>query len=84
MKAKQPRTVNQTEPLGVDAAHIVACVFPGLSLRTWRTHDASGKVPRGYSLGGRKFWRLSDLKKWADWGFPDRAEFEDRLRIENR
>ena len=55
-----------------------------LSLRTWRRFDSSGRIPRGHKLGGRKLWRASDLHLWSEWGFPDRAEFERRLKAESK
>ena len=68
------------DPLAIDAKRIVAELFPDLSLRTWRRLDASTKCPRGFMCGGRKVWRISDLHRWAEWGFPERSEFETRLR----
>ena len=65
--------------LAVDANRIVSCVFPDVSLATWRRWDSSAKIPRGFRLGGRKLWRFDDLKRWAALGFPDRRAFE-RLR----
>ena len=68
-------------PLALDAAHITSAdgPFPNLSLRTWRSLDSAGKVPRGHFVGGRKLWRTSDLQLWTAWAFPDRTEFEQRL-----
>lgn len=65
--------------LAVDADRIVSEVFPDFSLRTWRRWDASGRCPRGFKVGGRKVWRMFDLSKWSEWGFPDRDTFEARL-----
>lgn len=70
------------ETIAVDARRIVTEVFPDFSLRTWRRWDSAGKCPRGFKCSGRKVWRLSDLRLWADWGFPDRPTFEVRLRTE--
>ncbi len=63
-----------TEPLAVDAK--AAAKLFGLAERTWRRFDSSGRVPQGFKLGGRKLWRMSDLRLWAAQGFPDRSEFE--------
>ena len=68
------------ETVAVDADRIVKEVFPDFALRTWRRWDAAGKCPRGFMVGRRKVWRVSDLRQWADWGFPNREEFERRLR----
>ncbi len=43
--------------------------------------DSGGKLPRGFKVGGRKVWRISDLQRWCEWGFPDRARFELKLKI---
>lgn len=65
-------------PIALDAAQIVANVFPALSLRGWRELDARGKCPRGFFVGKRKLWRITDLEQWAAFGFPSRAEYEAR------
>ena len=71
-----------TEPLALTAQQIVERAIVPVSLRTWRRMDSSGKCPRGFVCGGRKVWRLSDLKLWVSRGFPDRRTFEVRLRTE--
>ena len=80
LKTETP--LGAVETLAVAARRIVTEVFPDFSLRTWRRWDVAGKCPRGRKVGGRKVWRISDLKKWAAWGFPDRQSFEARLRME--
>ena len=65
---------NRVEPLAVDAES-AAALFSS-SLRTYRRWDASGRCPRGYSLGKKKIWLLSDLRAWASMGFPRRSDFE--------
>lgn len=77
----QARTDGDTqacEPLAVDVKAI-AQLLPQ-SIRTLRRMDAAGKMPRGFKLGGRKLWRMLDLRLWCEWGFPDRGEFESRLK----
>ena len=68
-------------PLAVDAAEAARMFSVGL--RTWRRWDSSGKCPRGFKIGGRVLWRRSDLETWAAMGFPDRAEFEARVKAES-
>ena len=80
-KPKAEQTAS-SEPIAVDAERIVSEVFPDFSLRSWRRWDSAGRCPRGFMVGGRKVWRMSDLKQWAEWGFPDRATFQARLRSE--
>jgi len=71
-----------SEPIALDAAGIVSDVFPSISLRTWRRLDSSGRCPRGFRIGGRKVWRVEDLRRWAGVGFPDRQTFDARARVE--
>ena len=66
------------EPLAVDIKAIAQLV--PFAIRTLRRMDASGKLPQGFKVGGRKLWRVSDLRLWCEWGFPDRGEFESRLK----
>ncbi len=60
--------------LAVDAKAAAGAV--SVSLRTWRRWDSSGKCPAGFSIGGRRLWRLCDLELWASLGFPERRTFE--------
>lgn len=71
-----PAGSGRVAPMAIDAAQITKEVFPAISLRTWRAMDAGGKTPRGFILGRRKLWRLTDLARWAQLGFPKRAEYE--------
>ncbi|MCZ6653037.1 MAG: hypothetical protein O7D91_08415 [Planctomycetota bacterium] len=71
-------TTLQPEQLAVDVRGI-ARLLP-FAIRTLRRMDAAGKLPRGFKVGGRKLWRVSDLRLWTEWGFPDREGFEARLR----
>lgn len=81
-QSPHPRSdeTNSLEPLGVDAEP--ASTLFSVSIRTWRRWDAMERCPRGYSLGKKRIWRLSDLRAWASLGFPRRADFE-RLMAEN-
>ena len=49
------------------------------SVRSWRRADSAGKVPRAIRFGGRKLWRLADLRAWVAQGCPDRREFEHAI-----
>ncbi len=71
-----PPAVEPAERLAV-GAKTAAAMF-GVGERTWWRWDDSGKTPRPFALGGRKLWRVSDLRLWATLGFPDRAEFTER------
>lgn len=54
----------------------VAAAMVGLSLRTWWRLQSIGKAPKGVRVGGRKLWRVSDLQRWVDDGFPDVGDAE--------
>ncbi len=71
-------TTQQPEQLAVDARGMSRLV--PFSIRTLRRMDAAGKLPRGFKLGARKLWRVSDLRLWVEWGFPERRAFEERLK----
>ena len=50
----------------------------GKSLRTWRTWDAAGWIPRPVRIGRSTLWRLDELQKWVTAGCPRREEWEAR------
>jgi hypothetical protein len=66
----------QLEPLML-AAKDAAKLF-GKSLRTWRTWDALGLIPKPARIMHSTLWRLEELKAWAQAGCPRRAEWEAR------
>jgi predicted DNA-binding transcriptional regulator AlpA len=48
----------------------------GKSLRTWRTWDAAGWIPRPVRIGRSTLWRADELRNWVNAGCPRRAEWE--------
>jgi predicted DNA-binding transcriptional regulator AlpA len=50
----------------------------GKSLRTWRTWDAAGWIPRPVRIGRSTLWRADELREWVEAGCPRRAEWEAR------
>jgi len=60
----------------VTAKH--AAAMCGKSLRTWRTWDAIGLIPRPVRIGRSTLWRLDELRQWVAAGCPRRAEWEAR------
>ena len=46
------------------------------SVRTWRSWNSSGKIPRPVRIGRSIFWQPEELKAWAAAGCPDRATWE--------
>ena len=55
-----------------------AAAICGKSLRTWRTWDAGGRIPRPVRIGRSTLWRASELEAWVDAGCPARSEWESR------
>lgn len=70
-----PTSEPAIEPLMVDIrylSHLLSTSVPTL----WRW-DASGTLgPRGFKRGGKKLFRLSELKQWVKEGMPDRKTWE--------
>jgi predicted DNA-binding transcriptional regulator AlpA len=62
--------------LAADAAALAPRL--SVSLRTVRTWDAAGKLPKGIKIGGRKLWRVSEIDAWLAAGCPERVEWEAR------
>ena len=71
-------TTQHPEQLAVDVRQMTKMV--PFAVRSLRRMDSGGKLPRGFKIGGRKMWRVSDLLLWSEWGFPDREAFELRLK----
>ena len=49
-----------------------AAALCGRTLRTWRSWDAAGYVPRPVRVGRSLFWRSDELRAWIDAGCPRR------------
>ena len=69
-------------PLTADAKALAGML--GLSLRTIRTMDAAGKLPRPVRLLSRTVWVLSEIEDWLVAGAPDRAGWETLRRNRRR
>lgn len=63
-----------SEPLLISARH--AAMLCGVSLRTWRTRDAAGWIPRPVRVGRSVFWRAEELRRWVEAGCPRREPWE--------
>ena len=48
------------------------------SLRTWRSWDSAGKVPKPVRIGRAKLWRASELREWIAAGCPERRAWNAR------
>ena len=55
-----------------------AAAVCGKSLRTWRTWDAAGWIPRPVRIGRSTLWRADELREWVAVGCPRRQEWEAR------
>lgn len=53
-----------------------AAALCGRSLRTWRSWDSVGAVPRPMRIGRSLMWRADELRRWVEAGCPDRAKWE--------
>lgn len=53
-----------------------ASALCGKSLRTWRTWDAGGLIPRPVRIGRSTFWRTEELRDWVAAGCPRRLAWE--------
>jgi len=65
-----------TPRLLVDAK--TAAVMCAKSLRTWRTWDSAGWIPRPVRIGRSTLWRADELRAWVAAGCPRREEWEAR------
>lgn len=63
-----------TQPLAVSARQLAGML--DLSVRTIRTMDAAGKLPRGVRFGRSVRWPVDELRDWLAAGCPDRASWE--------
>jgi predicted DNA-binding transcriptional regulator AlpA len=48
------------------------------TLRTWRSWDAAGVIPRPVHIGRSTLWRVDELREWVAAGCPRRQEWESR------
>lgn len=65
--------VIQLEPLAVRPKGAAALI--GVSPRKFAEMRACGQLPPAFKLKGCLVYRLADLKKWTDWGFPSLEKF---------
>ena len=63
-----------TSPLLLTAP--AAATLCGTSLRTWRSWNAAGRIPRAIHIGRKVFWSPEELKAWVTACCPDRVIWE--------
>lgn len=83
MDTTQVRLLGDPSPEGAaDTALLVtarqAAGMCGKSLRTWRSWDAAGWIPRPVRIGRSTLWRLDELRAWVAADCPRRDEWEAR------
>ncbi len=54
-----------------------AAAICGKSLRTWRTWDSAGRIPRPVRIGRSTLWRADELRGWVAAGCPRREAWEN-------
>ncbi len=54
-----------------------AATLCAVSVRTWRTWDAAGKIPQPIRIGRSTLWRAEELRAWIAAGCPRRKEWVD-------
>lgn len=76
--AAHPRPPRGPMPLAVGAKALARMLSCGLrSIRTW---DAGGRLPRPIRIGGKVVWSVSEIRAWLEAGAPNRAEWDRRRR----
>ena len=63
-------------PLVVDARRLARLLCCGI--RTVRTWDSAGKLPKPIRIGGRVVWRVDEIRAWLAADAPNRDEWEVR------
>ena len=63
-------------PLVVDARRLARLLCCGI--RTVRTWDSAGKLPKPIRIGGRVVWRVAEIRAWLAAGAPNRDVWEAR------
>jgi predicted DNA-binding transcriptional regulator AlpA len=77
---QRSRCKRRLSPLVADARRLARLLCCGLrSIRTW---DAAGKLPRPIKLGVRVVWVLSEIRAWLAAGAPPREEWEAMKRVQ--
>jgi predicted DNA-binding transcriptional regulator AlpA len=74
----ETRSVDQAPPDTLLVTAKQAAAMCGKSLRTWRTWDAAGWIPRPVRIGRSTLWRVDELREWIAAGCPRRTEWEAR------
>jgi len=76
IKPREARQTGNNNALLLTAK--LAAAACGKSLRTWRSWDAAGWIPRPVRIGRSVLWRADELREWIAAGCPRRGEWEAR------
>lgn len=71
-----PVSVNNSTQLLLTARE--AAALCSRNLRTWRSWDAAGVIPRPVHIGRSTMWRIDELREWVAAGCPRRQEWESQ------
>jgi len=72
----EPASKTRLRPLLFTAKQ--AASMCGKSLRTWRSWDSSGWIPKPVRIGRSTLWRADELRDWVVAGCPRRGKWEAR------
>jgi predicted DNA-binding transcriptional regulator AlpA len=65
----------ELRPLVTDTRGVARLL--GLSERTVRALNSSGRLPRALALGRRRVWRVREIEAWLEAGAPERSRWEE-------
>lgn len=74
MRNRQTMQTDSESPLLLTARE--AAALCGKSLRTWRSWDAAGIIPRPVRIRRCTLWRADELRRWIVAGCPNRQQWE--------
>ncbi|MBL8812118.1 MAG: helix-turn-helix domain-containing protein [Planctomycetaceae bacterium] len=70
------------KPLLIDA--VTAATLCGRSLRTWRSWNATGRIPESVRIGRSILWRLDEIHAWVEAGCPMRKDWKFTAKTHRR
>ena len=76
------RSRRRLSPLVADAKRLSRLLC--LGVRTIRSMDSAGKLPRPIRLNTRVVWIIREIRDWLEAGAPDRSTWEALKRTSRR
>ncbi len=80
--SKSSVEIVQLEPIAVRPK--VAAALIGVSLRKFNSMRACGQLPPAIKCGGCLLYRVSDLRRFVELGFPNLDRFMELQKDENK